>query len=34
MAIWKCTKCGSEKEGRCRPKKCSACQSADIVKQQ
>jgi len=21
MATWKCTKCGYEKEGRCKPKK-------------
>lgn len=28
MAIWKCEKCGEEKEGRCKPKKCPACQEA------
>lgn len=22
MAVWKCTKCGATKEGRCRPKAC------------
>ncbi len=25
MAVWTCEKCGSEKEGRCKPKKCAAC---------
>jgi len=25
MATWSCTKCGFEKEGRCKPKKCPAC---------
>ncbi len=25
MAIFKCTKCGFEKEGRCKPRKCSEC---------
>lgn len=25
MAIWVCTKCGYEKEGRCRPGKCPEC---------
>lgn len=25
MAIWKCSQCGEEKEGRCRPKKCPKC---------
>jgi rubrerythrin len=28
MAIWKCEKCGHEKEGRCKPKKCPACEGA------
>jgi rubrerythrin len=26
MAIWKCEKCGHEKEGRCKPKKCPTCE--------
>ncbi len=25
MAIWVCSKCGYEKEGRCRPGKCPQC---------
>ncbi|MFQ5560231.1 MAG: RCKP-type rubredoxin-like domain-containing protein [Nitrospinota bacterium] len=25
MAVWKCTKCGYTKEGRCRPGKCPQC---------
>jgi rubrerythrin len=25
MAVWKCEKCGFEKEGRCKPKKCPSC---------
>ncbi len=25
VAIWKCTACGFEKEGRCKPQKCSQC---------
>lgn len=25
MAVWKCSKCGEEKEGRCRPGKCPKC---------
>jgi rubrerythrin len=34
MAIWKCAKCGYEKEGRCKPKKCPTCQSPDFAKEQ
>jgi rubrerythrin len=26
MAVWSCEKCGYEKEGRCKPKKCPTCQ--------
>ena len=26
MAIFKCTKCGHEKEGRCKPQKCPHCE--------
>jgi rubrerythrin len=29
MAVWSCTKCGFEKEGRCKPRKCPTCQEAD-----
>lgn len=25
MALWQCGKCGYEKEGRCKPKKCPTC---------
>ncbi|HHT71923.1 MAG: rubredoxin [bacterium] len=25
MAVWKCGKCGFEKEGRCKPQKCPQC---------
>ncbi|HHW99431.1 MAG TPA: rubredoxin [Firmicutes bacterium] len=27
MAVFKCTNCGFEKEGRCKPRKCPECQS-------
>jgi hypothetical protein len=34
VAIFKCEKCGHEKEGRCKPKKCPACtESGTFVKQ-
>jgi len=34
MAIWRCEKCGHEKEGRCKPKKCPTCdEQTDFVKQ-
>ena len=29
MAVWKCAKCGNEKEGRCKPRKCPQCNEAD-----
>ncbi len=29
MAVWKCSKCGFEKEGRCKPRKCSSCGAAN-----
>jgi rubrerythrin len=25
MAVFKCSKCGATKEGRCKPKKCPKC---------
>ena len=25
MAQWQCEKCGHEKEGRCKPRKCPEC---------
>lgn len=31
MAVWKCEKCGFEKEGRCKPKKCPACEGTDTL---
>ncbi|MGE4543206.1 MAG: RCKP-type rubredoxin-like domain-containing protein [Pedobacter sp.] len=27
MVVWKCEKCGFEKEGRCNPKKCPTCEA-------
>ncbi|WP_018962591.1 RCKP-type rubredoxin-like domain-containing protein [Coprothermobacter platensis] len=27
MAVWKCSVCGYEKEGKCKPKKCPECGS-------
>lgn len=34
MALWKCEKCGHEKEGRCKPRKCPSCEEAGtFVKQ-
>ncbi|MEK6759304.1 MAG: RCKP-type rubredoxin-like domain-containing protein [Deltaproteobacteria bacterium] len=32
MAEWKCKGCGAKKEGRCKPKKCQECGSADFEK--
>jgi len=29
MAVWTCGKCGYEKKGRCKPKKCPACGASD-----
>jgi rubrerythrin len=26
LAVFKCTVCGHEKEGRCKPRKCPECQ--------
>ena len=35
MAIWNCEKCGYEKEGRCKPRKCPGCaESGSFVKQE
>lgn len=25
MAVWRCSACGFEKEGRCKPQKCAQC---------
>lgn len=33
MAVFKCTACGYEKEGRCKPKKCPECQGTSFEKQ-
>ncbi|MHB8171556.1 MAG: RCKP-type rubredoxin-like domain-containing protein [Thermincolia bacterium] len=27
MAVFKCSTCGYEKEGRCKPKKCPQCEA-------
>jgi rubrerythrin len=32
MATWKCTSCGYEKEGRCKPKKCPQCGKSEFAK--
>jgi len=32
MATWKCTSCGTVKEGRCKPKKCPKCGGQDTFK--
>lgn len=29
MATWKCSACGHEQEGRCKPKKCPQCEAKD-----
>ncbi len=29
MAVWKCSACGHEKEGRCKPRKCPGCGGSD-----
>lgn len=29
MAIFKCSNCGFEKEGRCKPRKCPECEGKD-----
>ncbi|MCM2264400.1 MAG: rubredoxin [Desulfuromonadales bacterium] len=34
MAVWKCEKCGHAKEGRCKPRKCPQCNSADSFAKQ
>lgn len=34
MAIWKCAKCGHEKDGRCKPRKCPQCNAADSFAKQ
>ncbi len=30
MATWQCEKCGTEKEGRCKPRKCPTCNEATV----
>jgi len=30
MAQWKCSKCGFEKEGRCKPRKCPSCSESEV----
>jgi rubrerythrin len=34
MATWKCEKCGYQKEGRCKPRKCEKCAAADSFTKQ
>ena len=34
MAIWNCEKCGYEKEGRCKPKKCPECNEQTVFVKQ
>lgn len=29
MAVFKCSNCGFEKEGRCKPRKCPECEGKD-----
>ncbi len=29
MALYKCSACGFEKEGRCKPRKCPECEARD-----
>ncbi|MBU0486181.1 MAG: hypothetical protein KKB30_16880 [Proteobacteria bacterium] len=31
MSVFKCEKCGDTKEGRCKPKKCSACGETGVM---
>lgn len=32
MAVWVCTRCGYEKEGRCKPRKCPECDGTEFRK--
>ncbi|AHF96660.1 MAG: RCKP-type rubredoxin-like domain-containing protein [Desulfurella sp.] len=32
MAVYKCEKCGYEKESKCKPRKCPQCGSKDSFK--
>ena len=34
MAVWNCEKCGYEKEGRCKPKKCPECNEQTVFVKQ
>lgn len=29
MSVWVCSKCGYEKESRCKPRKCPECSTKD-----
>lgn len=31
MAVFKCSKCGATKEGRCKPRKCPKCGATDAM---
>ncbi|MDO3378883.1 RCKP-type rubredoxin-like domain-containing protein [Geoalkalibacter halelectricus] len=30
MAVWQCEKCKTEREGRCKPKKCAKCNEQTV----
>jgi predicted RNA-binding Zn-ribbon protein involved in translation (DUF1610 family) len=34
MAVFICSKCGAEKDCRCKPKKCPKCGDSSIVKKE
>ncbi|HDO34846.1 MAG TPA: rubredoxin [Nitrospirae bacterium] len=34
MAVFKCDKCGTTKEGRCKPRKCPNCGEAGTMQKQ
>lgn len=34
VATWKCASCGSEKDGRCKPKKCANCGGTTFTKKE
>ena len=32
MAVFKCSACGHEKEGRCKPRKCPECEAKTLLR--
>ncbi|MGE5483001.1 MAG: RCKP-type rubredoxin-like domain-containing protein [Bacteroidota bacterium] len=34
MAVWVCSQCGSEKESRCKPRKCPECAGTQFNKKE